>query len=202
MKREEALLKTAEKLVEANNRFTTLEVKLEARTSYPDFYITQKMVHDEVEKWVRNGVFKIVDDNGIYRTYAKTVNNNSNNMQAKTKVSVKSGVSLVNAPVLSPQKRAWITRRAKAGAKTSGITKKQALEILEKSRGKFVTVVFKKKSDGVLRKMNGNFLSYSNGIVTIKEAVKSKNSPTDNIRSFDLKTLRSVSGNGKMNSVI
>ena len=68
--KEEMVFQTAKKLLEPQNRITTLEIKKQLIKDFSAIKWEQQFVHDTMQFLYEQGVFIIVDDNGTYRTYA------------------------------------------------------------------------------------------------------------------------------------
>lgn len=65
----DACLTVAKDLLKANNKVTTLEVKVQARRDYPYFFWDQKTVSSFMDQFAGDGIMTYTD-NGTYRTYS------------------------------------------------------------------------------------------------------------------------------------
>ncbi len=65
----DACLTVAKDLLKANNKVTTLEVKVQARRDYPYFFWDQKTVSAFMDQFAGDGLMSYTD-NGTYRTYS------------------------------------------------------------------------------------------------------------------------------------
>ena len=65
----QAVLETAKSLLKANNKVTTLEIKLELRRDYPYYYWDQETVSSYMAQFAGDGIFNYTD-NGTYREYS------------------------------------------------------------------------------------------------------------------------------------
>lgn len=68
--RESAIKTVIDDLIKINNKITTLEIKIECISRYPEFYWKQQDVKSFVDDLVNSGDLYVSDDNGTYRTYS------------------------------------------------------------------------------------------------------------------------------------
>lgn len=84
------------------------------------------------------------------------------------------------------------------------ITKNTAKNLMQNSKGQFMTAVFVKK-DGSTRKMNCQYLKDQSGstgsYLKVRDAVKMKNDPGNSIRNVNLDTLMTLSVAGKQYNI-
>lgn len=159
------------KLIGMNGTTTTKEVKLSCILHYPKLAWSQ----DEVSK-IMNNMLSTVEglnysDNGTYRTYSIS---KTPAKKLKTKVASK------KATVKSKKKR---------------IGKKAAMTKIETSKGRILSVVFKKK-DNKDRKLVGKYISSSkDGYIKMKEM------STGNIRNVNGQTISYLKDSGVEHSV-
>lgn len=178
-------------LLTANNTVTTLEIKTEARTLYPDFYWDQATVSKVLDELASKGALTYTD-NGTFRTYSEVVTKRFVNTTPTTpKKAVKTTTKRSNNKILT--------------AKVNGtITRTKALKLIENNKGHFFSVVFDKKS-GEERVMNAQYLSdqsdSSLGYVKVKETGKMRTDPKKAIRNINLQTLKKISIAGKTYNV-
>jgi hypothetical protein len=173
--------RVALEMCKPNNTITTLEVKQELRKQYPWVRWNQNDLHNWFEDFVNDGTFKIVADNGTYRTYADP------KQKARKSAPVKANVTKVT-------KVAVTTPRGKT------ITRKQALSLMQNNRGHFFTATFIKK-DKTERTLNGQYLKdqddpATTGYVKVKESGKLKVGENP-IRNINLDTLKQLRIQGK-----
>lgn len=177
-------------LLIANNTVTTLEIKTEARTLYPDFYWDQATVSKVLDELANKGALTYTD-NGVFRTYSEAITKKIVPATTSKKTAVKTTTKKSNNKILT----------AKA---TRTISRREALHLIENNKGHFFSVVFDKKS-GEERVMNAQYLSdqsdSSLGYVKVKETGKMRTDPKKAIRNINLQTLKKISIAGKTYNV-
>lgn len=179
------VMNVAKELAKANNTFTTLEVKNELIKRVPQIRWTQYMVSTKMNDFANMHLFTYTD-NGTFRTYSLITSysipvTNSNTVS-------------VSSPVI---KKGRVPKRD--GTKRVRLTKTKARELMQNSKGRFVTVEFLKK-DNTLRKLNGQYMkdqkNSSSNYILLKEASKLKAKDKEPIRNVNLDTLRYLKING------
>lgn len=186
----DAVEKAANKLLQANNTVTTLEVKNELRKSDPHFRWKQNAdgtvpgVSELMNELYDDGKF-VYYDNGTYRVYS------SAKMVAKTLASLPTGTTTATSSVVKAPKAMKPKTLDVTGAKK--ISMKKALELIQDTKGRFFTVLFVKQ-DGSERVMNAQYLKDQTnsvlGYVKVRDAAKMKSTPKDAIRQINLQTLK------------
>lgn len=136
--------KAAKLLVAATGTTSTLEIKNYLRAKYPG----ERIVQTDVSNAMMQETDFDYQDNGVYRTYT---------LKKKTKASIKA--------------------TKQSNSVTSGqlnrISKTAAVELIKKSKGRFFTVTFEKKT-GDVRVLNGTvkadtFMN-NQGYINVKES--------------------------------
>lgn len=127
-----AVYGTASKLLTANGRVTTLEVKASVRTKLPHYFWSQKIVSELMDELYQEGKFSFTD-NGQYRIY--------------TPIAKLGNTSASQTATGSPSKTK--TKTARAILQTTTIDKQKALDLVKK--GPFVSaiVILNKSTVGV-----------------------------------------------------
>lgn len=178
----DAVKATADRLLKANNTVTTLEIKVELRKTDPEFYWSQVIVSKIMDDLAQAGTY-VYTDNGSYRIYSSLM------VQAP---SVASGIA--TAPVTKtakPKVKATVVPPAR-------ISRKNALYLMQNSKGHFFTAVFTKQ-DGTERTINCQYLkdqaNADLGYVKVKETGKLKTGDNP-IRQINLQTLKALSIGG------
>jgi len=175
------VLAMANRLVKPNGTVTTLEIKNELRQKFPD----QKWFQAEISNVMNE--FNIDEkctytDNGTYRTYSMIKNtiakNNSKVTKKKHKIfSISGEKDVIN------------------------IGKAAALKIMESTKGKFFTAVFKTKKN-VLRVINGQrteIQPYKElGYVLVREGKAARKNPKKALRNINIQTLQELRFNQKI----
>ena len=160
-------------LLEANNTVTTLEVKNELRSKFPDF------------SWLQGDVSKFMndmhlagdltyEDNGTYRTYSGEAKKKS-----YTKKNPKTGKNL---------KKVSATR----------ISKSKAMDLMLGNKGYFFTAEFVKK-DGEVRVMNCQCVKGQDpklGYVKVREASLMRTDPDKSFRQINIQTIGQITNFG------
>ena len=176
----DALKEVAKTLLKANNTVTTLEVKTELRTKYPDLNWEQSEIHDYFEANL-NTLFKVVADNGTYRTWSLI----NYVLPTPTKTLIKVKLTPKNNPMNTVTTRKPDNR----------ISRTKAYEMMKNNKGRFFTATFVKK-DGEERTINCQFLKDQSelnmGYVKVRESSKLKTTPNDATRQINLQTLKSL----------
>ena len=165
-------------LLEANNSITTLEVKNELRSSYPEFSWMQKDVSNFMNDMHLSGDLTF-DDNGTYRVYHGEVK--------KTKSSKKHPKTGKKLPKIKAQR----------------ISRSKAMDLMLGNKGYFFTAEFVKK-DGEVRVMNCQCLKDQDpklGYVKVKEASLMRKDPKKAVRNINIQTLKSLKIGGVAYSV-
>lgn len=152
---------TINTLTQPNNTVTTLEVKTRLRTDYPEFYWTQQEISDTMRSMEIAGTLNVVDDNGTYRTYS---------------------LPTYVAPTPVQQD---VVKTMKAKGNKYPISKSKAIEVIQNSAGKFISIEFIKK-DNTDRKLNGKYLSLDQlGYIKFK-------TNKGEIKNINLQTLHTI----------
>lgn len=183
-----ACLQTADNLLQANNTVTTLEIKkaLHNDSGTNWMYWDQTIVHGIMDEALQQGKYKVVQDNGTYRTYASvtlpsTLQKRGRGRPRKsTTIKVGGAISATNfpgnvvtnvvtvkrgrgrprknasAPTVTPIPAAAAPAKA-AKAGYKYISRTKALQLMENNHGHFFTATFTKK-DGSERTMNCQYL--------------------------------------------
>lgn len=205
----QAVLDTAKKLMTPNNRTTTLELKLQLRKDYPNFYWNQDKVSKLMDEFATKGNFTYTD-NGTYRTYSDPTIKIA---KVRTK-RAKTVTPLVF--VAKVTKKAVVKKAVKKATKAAvikvknpmhnvpSISRTKALSLMQNNKGHFFTAVFVKK-DGTDRKMNCQYMADQGtqalGYVKVKDMVLRKIDPNDCIRNLNLQTLKEIKIAGKFYKV-
>lgn len=156
-------------LLEANNTVTTLELKQELRTKFPEF------------SWVQNDISQFMidlhlageltyEDNGTYRTYSGEAKK-----KATSKKDPKTGKNLKKI-------------------KATPISRTKAFDLMMGNKGYFFTAEFVKK-DGETRVINCQCLKDQDpklGYIKVKEASLMRTDPENCIRQINIQTLVSL----------
>lgn len=192
----DAVLNTAKKLLKAQNKVTTLEIKAEVIKTYPQYFWTQAYVSAIMDDAHKAGMFTYYDTTtggNTHRVYSDpTVK------PVKTKKTMKTKT----APKV-------VAKRPVSKVATKTISKSKALELMETNKGHFFTATFIAKKGE--RTINCQYLkdqTYSKlGYVKVKEAAKAKAYKEaamkakaskkaaikeDSIRQINLQTLRAL----------
>lgn len=215
--RKAAVLKVAQDLCVPNNTVTTLELKLELRNRWPNIewnkYYSGSIpgVSDLFHELVQEGRFKSVDDNGTFQTYADTSRPTPTKealkkvpvytKQTKTVYTALSTASTPTSIAAPKPKKDSTADKAIVSAPVQRISRKKALQLMQDNKGRFFTVVFKKK-DGTTRTMNAQYMKDQDqsvlGYVKVREASKLKTDPADSVRQINLQTLSQVKIGGSL----
>lgn len=213
----DAVEKAANRLLQANNTVTTLEIKTELRKSDPHFRWKQNTdgtvpgVSELMNELHNEGKF-LYYDNGTYRVYNdpnKVASVGALMAAGNTSVSqgpVATGIAKVSAPVVTHSALGAPVKTVKAKPKvldTTGakkISMKKALDLIQGTKGRFFTVLFLKQ-DGTERIMNAQYLkdqaNQALGYIKVKEAAKLKTNPADAIRQVNIQTLKYLKVGGE-----
>lgn len=176
------VLKTAQRLLKPNNTVTTLEIKNDLRLSNKAIKWNQDFISEAMDSFSGMGIFNYVS-NGTYRTY-------SDPTRPVTK-------AIVSVP-------AKVVTKTPTRSRKGGISTKDALKLMQESKGRFFTVTFDKKSTGSERILNCQYISgqkITGNLVKVKEASLLLKKDPNPVRSFDLNTLKKVSISGKVFNV-
>lgn len=183
----------ANALCNAQNQFTTLELKNELRKKYPNEIWNQQEISIEMMDLADQGHFDFYH-NGVYRTYSATPSLQGS--QAQTTTSNPSMVSQLitkaqttnSVVILKPQKQPKVT--IKPIIKRIG--RKKALEIIQNTNGKFFSVRFEKKN-GEDRLMGVQYVKGTKpdplGYVLLRDLKEGKS------KSVNLQTLSEIKTN-------
>lgn len=206
-----ACLKAADDLLQANNTVTTLEIKTKLMNDpLTDLYFwDQDMVHTIMADACLAGTYKVVQDNGTYRTYASAVLPST--LQKKGRGRPKKNTPSVtpSSVATAPKKGRGRPKKAVAtvaptptpqparAAKKTGYTyinRTKALALMQNNRGHFFTADFIDK-DGKPRTMNCQYLKDQTtsplGYVKVKEQTLVR-AGQPAIRSVNLQTLKTL----------
>ena len=166
-----AVLDTAQKLLKAQNKVTTLEIKAELMRVYPHRMWFQSVVSSIMNQYFMQGMFTYYDTvtgGNMHRVYSATgvkirnVKQKNQTMSTTTKGMKKSATRTATTKVSVPT--------------TKSISKTKALELMQNNKGHFFTATFISKKGE--RTINCQYLkdqAHSNlGYVKVKEAIKAK----------------------------
>lgn len=178
----QAVKDTANRLCQANNTVTTLEIKTELRKTHPYFHWIQNSrngltgVSEYMDELQQEGHFTYTD-NGQYRIY--------------------SAVTTTKSPKARTPKHAGTPtprNTSNPNHNIRSISRQKALDMMANNKGHFFTAVFVKQ-DGTERTINCQYLKDQNsnplGYVMVKEAQKMKDG-VNAIRQINLQTLRKL----------
>ena len=189
MTKTEKILSVAKKLCKANNTVTTLEIKTELRKRYPKNRWEQTKVSSTMSDASSNGKFDYTD-NGTFRTYSlvsvgKVVN----------KGTLVAPASQLGTPTTAIRGRVKKVKAPKAPMTTQKISRTKALDIIQKSNGKFFTVTFIKK-DGSRRVLNGQYTPDMGvsplGYVLVKDISAVRKKEVKSVKNVNLQTIESI----------
>lgn len=166
----ELVKKVVYQLLTPNNTVTTLEVKQECISQFPEYYWKQEFIKNVVDELLTEGDLFVSDDNGTFRTYS------SNKLKPVDKP------SKIKSPKIVTNNKAKIGR-------------KKVLDILESSKGKFITVSFIKKDDSN-RIMNCKYMGHNN--LGYAEVIETK---SKTIKNVNLQTIYSIKSSGVVYNV-
>lgn len=184
----QAVLDTANKLCQANNTVTTLEIKTELRKTHPYFHWIQNSrngltgVSEYMDELYQEGHF-VYTDNGQYRVYsAVTVVNTPTAKRGRPRKNV----------IITPGNSARVTKNPNHNIRS--ISRQKALDMMANNKGHFFTAVFVKQN-GDERTINCQYLKDQSsnplGYVMVREAQKMKDG-VNAIRQINLQTLRKL----------
>jgi hypothetical protein len=202
----------ANQLASKLGRITTLELKNELMNVFPAIVWNQYTtgvvsgVSDLFHELVREGKFYSIADNGTYQTYLpQGVRKGTANALGtaikkanpkKTKV-----VALGGTLPASTTVSVTTTKKAAKKAKKPTYTVTQLRDMMKNNKGHFFTATFISQKGE--RTINGQYVSNQvikpgqEHYVIVREAVKMKKTPTDDIRQINLNTLKSLKIAGK-----
>lgn len=204
--KKQAVLDTANGLLKAQNRVTTLEIKtaLRANTAYSGYYWDQNIVSTIMIELQKEGKFDFVDT-GVYRIYTGKAAVTTTPAAGQPK----RGVGRPRKNPVAVAKPTPVKKAAKSRTiNTTGapyISRTKAFNLMSNNKGRFFTAVFvKKNKNGVTggeRTMNCQYLKDQTpalGYVKVKDAALVRTGATNVIRSVNLQTLKALSIGGQV----
>lgn len=191
--RNQAILDMANALCNANNTFSTLELKNELRKKFPNEIWNQVDVSIAMVDLADSGKFNFTY-NGNFRTYFAVPSLQGTQVQNQTKNSNLTMVSKLITKAQSSNNTANVPTKAvkvKAPIVTKRISRTKALEIIKNTNGKFFSVKFEKKN-GDDRLMGVQYVKGTKpdplGYVLLKD-LKAKKSKSVNLQTLsEIKT--------------
>lgn len=194
--KEKTILQTAKALCNANNTFSTLELKNELRKKYPNEIWNQIDVSMIMMDLADQGEFDFTS-NGTYRTYFAVPS-----LQGKQKQSQPQNIvqQLINSALGTTKQPTGTTKQPTVDVKipTKRIGRNKALEIIQNTKGKFFSVRFEKKN-GEDRLMGVQYIKGTKpdplGYVLLRDIKANKS------KSVNLQTLSEIKTNGTLYKV-
>lgn len=207
--KKQAVLETANALLQAQNRVTTLEIKTALRSNpkWKDYYWDQAGISTLMNELYNEGKFDFVDT-GTYRLYSgsskgvvtpksKTVTSAKRSVgrpRKTTPTAIPAAAPVVATPKAGPGRP---KKPVVPGPKPTRISRKKALELMKNNKGHFFTAVFSKKG-GETRTMNCQYLKDQTqsdlGYIKVQEGklLRTTKDPKQSIRQVNLQTLTAL----------